>query len=76
MEIKLLDKYTMNFKRPLPILPNPYSTNTTQIESDHTHFCKVCGDKAICNNYGALCCSSCKIFFRRHGFHPKVCIIY
>jgi hypothetical protein len=66
----------MTFKRPLPVIPNLSSSDTSQTESDHKNFCKVCGDKAHYNNYGTLCCSSCKVFFRRHGFHAEVCIIY
>ncbi len=36
-------------------------------------FCQVCGDNASINNYGALTCPSCRTFFRRNGFHTKVC---
>lgn len=43
---------------------------------DKTNRCQVCGDKAHVANYGALSCPSCKIFFRRHGFHPEVCILH
>jgi hypothetical protein len=34
--------------------------------------CRICGDAARYINYGTLTCSSCKIFFRRHGFHQQV----
>jgi hypothetical protein len=38
-------------------------------------FCRICDDKARFINYGTLTCSSCKIFFRRHAYHTKVCIL-
>lgn len=43
----------------------------SMIEADR--YCKVCGDKAVYVNYGALTCDSCKTFFRRQNLHPKVC---
>ena len=42
----------------------------SMIEADR--YCKVCGDKAVYVNYGALTCDSCKTFFRRQNLHPKV----
>jgi hypothetical protein len=59
----------MNSKQHLSIedtqISNP--STTTKIAA-----CQVCGDKARIINYGALSCSSCKTFFRRHGFHIQV----
>jgi hypothetical protein len=43
--------------------------STSLVEGD---ICQVCGDKARLHNYGALSCSSCKTFFRRHGFNIQV----
>ncbi len=65
----------MSSRRHLPISPSPSVIITMPIKLDPNNVCKVCGDKAYINNYGALSCSSCKIFFRRNGFHPEVCIL-
>lgn len=27
--------------------------------------CSICGEDAICKSYGAVCCDSCRLFFRR-----------
>ncbi|CAM1312833.1 Uncharacterised protein g6103 [Pycnogonum litorale] len=27
--------------------------------------CTICGEDAICKSYGAICCDSCRLFFRR-----------
>ena len=29
--------------------------------------CTICGDRAICYNYDAISCASCKTFFRRNA---------
>jgi hypothetical protein len=34
--------------------------------------CVVCGGHAIANNYNAMTCGSCKIFFHRHAFGSVV----
>ena len=31
--------------------------------------CQVCGDKTSFMHYGAMCCMSCKTFFRRQTKH-------
>ena len=36
---------------------------------------KVCGNRARGSNYGGISCSSCKVFFHRNSFRPKVCIL-
>jgi hypothetical protein len=56
----------MACKRPLSISP------IRQRQYPKGDICPVCGDKARIVNYGALSCSSCKTFFRRHGFDVKV----
>jgi len=63
----------MTSKRTLSISP----IRDNQIENSSTKFgvCQICGDQARIINYGALSCSSCKTFFRRHGFHAKVLFI-
>lgn len=48
----------------------PSSAMMEAVEVDR--YCKVCGDKAVYVNYGALTCDSCKTFFRRQNLHPKV----
>jgi hypothetical protein len=50
--------------------PPPPLDNT---ESKANNICQVCGDDASNINYGALTCLSCRTFFRRNGFHTKVC---
>lgn len=65
----------MSFKRPLSISPVRHRINKVHLESYKFNVCQVCGDKAHIFNYGALSCASCKTFFRRHGFHPEVCIL-
>jgi len=40
--------------------------------SDRSGVCRVCGDRAIIINYGALSCQSCKTFFRRNGLQLQV----
>ncbi|CAF1380860.1 unnamed protein product [Adineta steineri] len=59
----------MYFNQPLPIL----TIQRDQSSNRHTKndICRICGDKAYVINYGALSCSSCKTFFRRHGFHSQ-----
>jgi ribosomal protein L37AE/L43A len=68
----------MLFKRPLStsLLSNQIKYGERQRQakySSHCGFCKVCGDRANIINYGALSCQSCKTFFRRNGYRPKVC---
>jgi hypothetical protein len=47
------------------------STADDQLSTKRT-ICRICGDKASIVNYGVLSCSSCKTFFRRHGFNIQV----
>ena len=35
--------------------------------------CEVCGDHALGVNFDAVCCESCKAFFRRNALKEKVC---
>ncbi len=65
----------MAFKRPLPISSSPPKINDNKCLIK-LNSCKVCGDKARVNNYGALSCQSCRTFFRRNGFRPEVCRFY
>ena len=34
--------------------------------------CEVCGDHALGVNFDAVCCESCKAFFRRNALKDKV----
>ena len=34
--------------------------------------CEVCGDSALGVNFDAVCCESCKAFFRRNALKIKV----
>lgn len=34
--------------------------------------CAICGHKPARMNFGAISCSSCKMFFRRHEFYNLV----
>jgi hypothetical protein len=61
----------MTFQHPLST--SPPLTTKVQTNLSRNNRCEVCGDKATIYNYGALSCFSCKTFFRRHGFRPKVC---
>jgi len=49
----------------------PPPLDNTEPKANNT--CQVCGDDASNINYGALTCLSCRTFFRRNGFHTKVC---
>ena len=49
-----------------------FQSNETRSNLSQNYICHVCGDKAHVINYGALSCSSCKTFFRRHGFCSQV----
>jgi hypothetical protein len=48
------------------------STKLVIITSDDDLICVVCGGHAIANNYYAMTCGSCKIFFHRHAFGSVV----
>ena len=61
----------MVFKRTLSVSPSP-----SKINENKSNACKVCGHHARFINYGALSCQPCKIFFRRHAFHPEVFSLY
>jgi hypothetical protein len=68
----------MSFKRPLSVSPSPKQINCDETSGPSKDtvkigVCGVCGEKASFINYGALSCQSCKTFFRRNGFNPKVC---
>ncbi|CAF1214324.1 unnamed protein product [Adineta ricciae] len=59
----------MTYKRPFPVQKFPPSETKSNLSQNY--ICHVCGDKAHVINYGALSCSSCKTFFRRHGFYSQ-----
>lgn len=54
--------------------PTPQPVDMLMCEEGE-RYCKVCGDKAVYVNYGALTCDSCKTFFRRQNLHPKVSLL-
>ena len=37
--------------------------------------CAICGDAASGYNFEAICCESCKAFFRRNGERANVCFL-
>ena len=43
---------------------------------DGTKVCGVCADKAFGVNFEAICCESCKAFFRRNALKEKVCTAF
>lgn len=49
-----------------------FLTCATQMSTKTKDVCQICGDRAKIVNYGALSCSACKTFFRRHGLYPEV----
>lgn len=68
----------VSFKRSSSIPLLSYQKNCEKPQrqaknSSKLRLCHVCNDKANIINYGGLSCQSCKIFFRRNGFHPEVC---
>ncbi len=68
----------MSFKQPLfeSLSANQKTSEKPQRQarnSSKSGLCRVCNDKANIINYGALSCQSCKVFFRRNGFRPRVC---
>ncbi len=38
--------------------------------------CKICGVPALYSSFGAVVCSSCKVFFRRNAQRKKVRFTY
>lgn len=46
--------------------------STDQSKERQGRICRVCGDKALCYNFGVITCESCKAFFRRNAMSEKV----
>lgn len=51
-------------------------SNKNEVNSNPIKTCKVCGNKETLMAYGALCCSPCKIFFRRLASTDLVSFIF
>ena len=58
--------------QPPPLTPASVQHQQQPVEQER--HCKVCGDRAVYVNYGALTCDSCKTFFRRQNLQPKVSV--
>ena len=46
---------------------NRLSSKSNGCTSTLRYKCEICDEAAEHSNYGAICCSACKIFFRRNA---------
>ncbi|CAF1392429.1 unnamed protein product [Adineta ricciae] len=52
---------------------NCLSSKSNDCISTYRYKCQICDEAAEHSNYGAICCSACKIFFRRNAMKQFQC---